>query len=152
MLVCVNSVAAVFSWVLGRKKKRTFARFRRTCLSHPELVSFSFHMCFQILFSTMCNPKFFSVQCTVWSILITYFPVQLYVSFHLCIMLSHVWLFVTLWTVAPQAPLSVGFPRQEYWNGLPFPSRENRPEPGIKPVSPALVGGFFTTEPPQKPT
>ena len=47
--------------------------------------------------------------------------------------------------VALQAPLSIGFPRQEYWNGLPFPSPENLPEPGIEPVSPVLVGGFFTT-------
>jgi len=43
----------------------------------------------------------------------------------------------------------MGFPRQEYWSGLPFPSL---PYPGIKPASPALVGGFFTTEPPGKPT
>ena len=77
MLVCVNSVDAVFSWALvsfGEKNQCTFARFRRTCLSHPKLVSFNFHMCFQILFSTICNPRFFSVQCTVWSILITHFP------------------------------------------------------------------------------
>ena len=69
----------------------------------------------------------------------------------MCIVLSHVRLFVIPWTVAPQAPLSMGFPRQEYWNGLPFPSPENLPEPGIEPVSPVLVGGFFTTEPPGNP-
>ena len=69
-------------------------------------------------------------------------------------MLSHVWLFVTPWTVALQAPLSMRFPRQEYWSGLPFPPPGNLPDPGIKPVSlvpPALAGGFFTTEPPGKP-
>ena len=44
------------------------------------------------------------------------------------------------------------FSRQEYWSGLPFPSPENLPNPGIKPVSPALTGGFFTTEPPGKPS
>ena len=49
---------------------------------------------------------------------------------------SHVQLFVTLWTVAHQAPLSVGFPRQEYWSGLPFPSPRDRLDPGIKPMSP----------------
>ena len=54
------------------------------------------------------------------------------------------------WTVAHQAPLSTGFPRQEYWNGLPFPSRGDLPDPGIEPVSPALAGGFFTTETPGK--
>ena len=43
------------------------------------------------------------------------------------------------------APLSMGFPRQEYWSGLPFPSPGHLPDPGIEPVSPALAGGFFTT-------
>ena len=46
--------------------------------------------------------------------------------------LSRVRLFVSLWTVARQAPLSMGFPRQEYWNGLPLPSPEDLPDPGIK--------------------
>ena len=45
---------------------------------------------------------------------------------------------MALWTVAFQAPLSVGFPRKEYWNGLPFPLPEDLPNPGIKPESPAL--------------
>ena len=45
--------------------------------------------------------------------------------------LSHVQFFVTPWTVVPQAPLSVKFSRQEYWSGLPFPSLEDRPDPGI---------------------
>ena len=55
--------------------------------------------------------------------------------------------------VAQQAPLCVGFPRQEYWSQLPFPPPGNLPSPGIKstfPVSPALAGRFFTTEPPGK--
>ena len=59
--------------------------------------------------------------------------------------------FATPWTVACQAPLSMGFPRQEYWSGLPFPSPGDLPNPGIEPLSPALEGGFFTTEPPGKP-
>ena len=50
-----------------------------------------------------------------------------------------------------QAPLSMEFSRQEYWSGLPFPSPRNLPGPGVKPVPPALRGGFFTTEPPGKP-
>ena len=58
----------------------------------------------------------------------------------------------TPWTVACQAPLAMGFPKQEYWSGLPFPSLGALSEPGIQPVSPALAGGFFTTEPPGKPT
>ena len=51
---------------------------------------------------------------------------------------SEVRLFVTPWTVAYQAPLSVGFSRQEYWSGLPFLSPGDLPDPGIKPASPAL--------------
>jgi len=53
-----------------------------------------------------------------------------------------------LWTVACQAPLSMGFSRQEYWSGLPCPSPGDLPGPGIEPVSPgfpALAGRFFTT-------
>ena len=68
-------------------------------------------------------------------------------------MLSHVLLFATPWTVARQAPLSMGFPRQEYWRGLPFLSAGDLPNPGIKPmflVSPALASDFFTTVPPRK--
>ena len=61
---------------------------------------------------------------------------------------SRVQLFVTLWTIAHQAPLSMGFSRQEYWSGLPCPPPGDLPDPGIEPVSlmsPALAGGFFTT-------
>ena len=54
-------------------------------------------------------------------------------------------------TVACQAPLSMGFPRQEYWSGLPFPSPGDLPDPGIEPESPALAGGVFATEPPGEP-
>ena len=70
---------------------------------------------------------------------------------HACV-LSHVWLFETSWTIAHQAPLSMGFPRQESWSGLPFPSPEDLPDPGTEPTSLALTGEFFTTsEPPVKP-
>ena len=55
------------------------------------------------------------------------------------------------WTVAHQASLSMVFPRQVYWNGLLFPTLVDLPDPGIKPVSPALAGRFFTGEPPGKP-
>ena len=61
---------------------------------------------------------------------------------------SHVQLFVTLWTVAQQAPLSMGFSRQEYWSGLPCLSLGDPPDPGIKPaslISSALKGKLFTT-------
>ena len=68
-----------------------------------------------------------------------------------CKSLSRIHLSVTSWTVACQAPLSIGFPRQEYWSGLSFLSPGNLPNPGIEPVSPILAGGFFTMEPPGKP-
>ena len=54
---------------------------------------------------------------------------------------------VTPWTVAHHTTLSMGFPRQEYWSGLPFPSPRDLPRPGIEPTSPALAGRFFSTEP-----
>ena len=58
---------------------------------------------------------------------------------------------MTPWTAADQAPLSMGFPRQEYQNGSPFHSLGDLANLGIELVSPALAGGFFTTEPPGKP-
>ena len=56
-----------------------------------------------------------------------------------------------LWAVAHESPLSMGFPRQEYWSGLPFLSPGDLPDLGIEPVSAALAGRFFTTEPSGKP-
>ena len=66
-------------------------------------------------------------------------------------LLSRVRLFVTPWTVAHQASPSMGFSRQEYWSGLPFPSPGDLPDPGIKPRSPALQADALTSEPPGKP-
>ena len=66
-------------------------------------------------------------------------------------LLSHVWLFVTTWTVACQAPLSMGFSRQGYWSGLPFPSPGYLSIPGIEPRSPTLQGDSLLSEPPGKP-
>ena len=74
------------------------------------------------------------------------------ICIYMLLLFSHVWLFVTPWTVALQAPLSMGFPRQEYWSGLPFSSPGHLPHPGIKPASPELAGRFATTEPGGKPT
>ena len=64
--------------------------------------------------------------------------------------LSRVWLFAAPWTVAHQAHPSLGFSRQEYWNGSPFPSPEELPYPGIEPRSPALQAGALPSEPPGK--
>ena len=61
--------------------------------------------------------------------------------------LGHVRLFATPWTVAHQAPLSMGFPRQEYWSGLPFILQGDIPDPGIKSGSPALQADSLPSEP-----
>ena len=64
--------------------------------------------------------------------------------------LSCVRLFATTWTVPHQAPLSMGFSRQEYWSGLSFPSPGDLPDPGIEPGSPALQADTLISEPPGK--
>ena len=64
---------------------------------------------------------------------------------------SPIGLLATPWTVAYQAPPSMGFPRQEYWSGLPFPSPGDLPNPGIEPGSPALQADALPSEPPRKP-
>ena len=72
---------------------------------------------------------------------------------HVCVF-NHVRLFANPQTEAHWAPLSIEFSRQKYWNGLPFPTPGNLPDPGIEPmspVSPALGGRVFTAEPPGKP-
>ena len=67
-------------------------------------------------------------------------------------LLSHVWLFTTLWALVHQVPLSIRFPRKEYWSGLPFPSPGDLPDPyQDQHMSSALADGFFTAEPPGKP-
>ena len=66
-------------------------------------------------------------------------------------LLSRARLFETLWTVAYQAPPSMGFSRQEYWSGLSFPSPGDLPDAGIEPKSPALQADALVSEPPGKP-
>ena len=65
--------------------------------------------------------------------------------------LSRVRLFAITWTVSYQAPPSMGFPRQEYWSGLPFPSPGDLSNPGIEPESPALQADALPSESPWKP-
>ena len=83
--------------------------------------------------------------------------IYMYVCVCVCVCvcaLSHVWFFVTPWTIAHQPPLSMGFLKQEYWSGLPFPPPGDYPNPGMEPKSPvslALAGRFFTTAPSGKP-
>ena len=69
-----------------------------------------------------------------------------------CWLLSCARLFATPWTVACQASLSMGFLRQEYWSGLPFPSPGDLPDPGIKPGSPALPPDSLPSEPQGSPS
>ena len=70
-----------------------------------------------------------------------------------CLIANCVQLFATPWPVACQAPpLSMRFPRQEYWSGLSFPPPGDLPDPGIKPTPPALAGRLFSTESREKPT
>ena len=95
----------------------------------------------------------FSVISLLWH----RFSLGSYHSLHTCMLscFSHVWFFATLWTVAHQAPLSMGVSKQEYWSGLPFPLPGDLPSPGTElasRMSPALTGRFFTTEPPGKPS
>ena len=68
-----------------------------------------------------------------------------------CRSFSYVRLFVTSWTVAHQAPLSMGFTRQEYWSGKLFPSSGDLPDPGIKPGPPASQADSLPSEPPGRP-
>ena len=69
-----------------------------------------------------------------------------------CLVTCPVQLFVTLWTVAKKAPLSMKFPRQEYWSGLPLPSPGDLPDPGIELGSPALQEDSLPTELRGKPS
>ena len=91
---------------------------------------------------------------TVLQILIRFIWVCVYlICIFMCVRaqsLSRVWLFATPWTVACQAPLSMGFSNQ-YWRWLPFSPSVDLLNSGIKVISPALADGFFTTEPPGKP-
>ena len=84
-------------------------------------------------------------------------PVSLHPNCAHCVyarLLSCIWLFVTSWPIAHQAPLFMELSKQEHWSGLPFSPPGNLPDPGIETASLAsleLTGGFFTTEPPGKP-
>ena len=88
---------------------------------------------------------------TVYNVQKIHVFLQLYLSCACSIPQSCLTLCNSIDCVASQVPQSTGFPRQEHWNGLPFPSPGTLPDPGIEPASPAFAGGFFITEPPGKP-
>ena len=95
-----------------------------------------------------CGVMSNSVGCRIQQATLLYFLYSCHIMLLLLNHFSCVQLFVTPWTVAHQAPLFIGFSRQEYWSGLPCPPPGDRPDPGIGPaslMSPALAGGFFTT-------
>ena len=94
----------------------------------------------------------YSVQCKYQGTnkLKTYILAPKFISSEPMKLLSHVWLFAIPWTVAYQAPPSMEFSRQEYWDGLPFPSSGDLPDPRIEPRSPALQADTLLSELPGK--
>ena len=120
-----------------------------TFISHSKIPIFlsvhsHFH-CFMHLFMLLTHLKNL--------VLLLHHPTDVHTCMLSCF--SHVWLFAILWTIACQAPLSMGFAKQEYWSGLPCPLPGDLLDPGIEPASPVfpdIAGGFFTPEPPEKPT
>ena len=104
---------------------------------------------------TLTTSQEFTLGDLLSSISRSYLPVEVSIdSYALLLLFSHQVVsnpFATPRTVACQVPLSMGFPRQEYCTGLPFRFPEDLPNLGLKPVSPAWAGEFFTTELPGKP-
>ena len=98
-------------------------------------------------------------RCLYQILLTLYLEIHKWMKVFWNILLCYLWFscsvvsdtFATPWTAAPQAPLFMGSPRQEYWSGLPCPPPGVLTNSGMEPVSPALASKFFTTEPPGKP-
>ena len=103
-----------------------------------------------ILYIVPCKKGENSVKCCSPKILLC-LSIQLKCESEKVKSLSCVWLFAIPWTVVYQASLSMGFSRQEYWSGLPFPSPGDLSDPGIEPRSPALQADALPSEPPGKP-
>ena len=106
----------------------------------------------QIRLCSCTNRKLCNMEGIVTSALINCFVNKGTLICYVCV-LSHVRLFVTLWTVAAMLLCPCGLSRQEYWSGLPFPPPEDLPDPGMEPIfptSPSLAGRFFSMESPGK--
>ena len=110
---------------------------------------FIFISCIYWLLNSWTSSNTFLVESL--GIVFVYICIYIYIYIVVVKSLSRVQLFVTPWTAAHQAPQSMGFSRQEYWSGLPFPSPGDLPDPGIEPGSPALEADALTSEPPGKP-
>jgi len=124
--------------------------------SHPSKFSQSTGFGFPALISRFPLALYFMFSC--YSLHSSYLLLPHYVQnsvLYVCVCFSVSFSVVsnsaTPWTVAHQAPLSMGFSRQEYWSGLPFPYPGDLPNPGIEPRSPALQGDSLLSEPPWKP-
>ena len=107
-----------------------------------------------MIFFLFLNPASGELAILSLGIYLNKLKTSVHTKSYVCI-LSHVWLFGTPWTIARQVPLSMGFPRQDYWSGLPFPTPGDLPNPRTEPislVSPALAGEFLTTASSGKPT
>ena len=100
-----------------------------------------------VLFSFLCERKKINSHFHAAKILKPIIIKLVFLNCCYCLLAKLCPLFTTQWTVACQAPLSLGFPRQEYWIGLPFPSPVDLPGSGIKPAPPALADRCFTAEP-----
>ena len=134
--VCIRGVTDQIHWyfLMTFRRLNIQHRLRQTWLV-LELLDRAF---WAAVWSSMVSRSHWNSRSYMW----TFFSSACVLS-----RFSHVWLCVTLWTVALQAPLSMGFSRQGYWSGLPWPSPGDLPDPRIEPLSlmsPALAGEFFT--------
>ena len=145
-----------------KKKRFFFSKLSFKCTSFHSFCSFLFSIIF-----LLCLYSFYLIFIPLpfsffWPSKKCFFLLLFLISpfFLLCFSLlsesavkslSRVRVFATPWTVAYKAPLSMGFSRQEYWSGLPFPSPGDLPNPGIEPGSPSLQADALPSEPPGKP-
>ena len=117
----------------------------------PQLLPLEFIIALMLSHTTHGLPKEALKSVSPRHLFFCFFSIQIYntVCVH-ALLFNCVQFFATPWTVALQAPLVMEFSRQEYWSGLPFPTPQDIPDPGIEPeslASPALTDGFFTTAP-----
>ena len=129
--------------------------FHVLAIVNSAAVNIGVHVSLSVLVSSVCMPSS-GIAGSYGSSISVFFLKKIYHSYkqyvHACV-LSQVQLFATLWTADHQAPLSMGFSRQKYWSGLPFPPPGDLPHPGIEPKSPvsaALTGRVFTPVLPEK--
>ena len=116
----------------------------------PDIISILYRNCKYCLSMNKLKKDQQSHFLWLMRVIISFFKISALLLVCVC-MLSCVGLCVTPWTVAHQVLLSTGFPRQGYWNGLPFPPPWDLPDPGIEPGFPTLQADSLPSEPPRKP-